>query len=58
MQGDAIMEQPKIGEELQKIPYEPLLPIEMKLIRWSLGLGVALMAILIFVSYTYFPAGG
>jgi hypothetical protein len=58
MQGDAIMEQPKIGEELQKIPYEPLLPIEMKLIRWSLGLGVVLMAILIFISYTYFPAGG
>jgi hypothetical protein len=58
MQGDAIMEQPKIGEELQNIPYEPLLPIEMKLIRWSLGLGVVLMAVLIFVSYTYFPAGG
>jgi hypothetical protein len=58
MQGDAIMEQPKIGEELQKIPYEPLLPIEMKLIRWSLGLGVVLMAVLIFISYTYFPAGG
>jgi hypothetical protein len=58
MQGDAIMEQPKIGEELQKIPYEPLLPIEMKLIRWSLGLGVGLMAVLIFVSYTYFPSGG
>ena len=52
------MEQPKIGEELQKIPYEPLLPIEMKLIRWSLGLGVALMVILVFISYTYFPAGG
>jgi hypothetical protein len=58
MQGDAIMEQPKIGEELEKIPYEPLLPIEMKLIRWSLGLGVVLMAVLIFISYTYFPAGG
>jgi hypothetical protein len=58
MQGDAIMEQPKIGEELQKIPYEPLLPIEIKLIRWSLGLGVVLMAVLIFISYTYFPAGG
>ena len=52
------MEQAKIGEELQKIPYEPLLPIEMKLIRWSLGLGVVLMGVLIFISYTYFPAGG
>ncbi len=52
------MEQPNIGEELQKIPYEPLLPIEKKLIGWSLGLGVVLMVILIFISYTYFPAGG
>jgi len=52
------MEQPRISEELQKIPYEPLLPIEIKLIQWSLGLGVVLMGVLIFISYTYFPAGG
>lgn len=52
------MEQPKIGEEMQKIPYEPLLPIEMKLIGWSLGIGAVAMAVLVFVSYTYFPAGG
>jgi len=45
-----------IGEGLQKIPYEPLLPIEKKLIGWSLGLGLALMVVLIFISYTYFPA--
>jgi hypothetical protein len=51
-------QQPKIGEEMQKMPYEPLLPIEKKLIGWSLGLGVVLMVILIFVSRTYFPAGG
>jgi hypothetical protein len=49
---------PKIGEEMQKMPYEPLLPIEKKLIGWSLGSGVVLMAILIFVSRTYFPTGG
>jgi hypothetical protein len=52
------MEQPKIGEEIQKMPYEPLLPIEKKLIGWSLGIGVVAMAILVFVSYTYFPPGG
>jgi hypothetical protein len=52
------MEQVKIGEELEKIPYEPLLPIEMKLIRWSLGIGLVMMGVLIFISYTYFPAGG
>lgn len=48
--------QPQIREELRKMPQEPLLPIEKKLIGWSLGLGVALMLILIFVSRTYFPA--
>ncbi len=50
--------QTKISEEMQKMPYEPLLPIEKKLIGWSLGLGVVLLVILVFVSYTFFPAGG
>jgi len=53
------MEQrPKINEEMQKMPYEPLLPIEKKLIGWSLGLGVVLLVILVIMSYTFFPAGG
>ena len=51
-------QQPKIGQELQKIPYEPLLPIEKKLIGWSLGLGVVLLVILIVISNLFFPAGG
>jgi hypothetical protein len=51
-------QQPKIKEEMQKMPYEPLLPIEKKLIGWSLGLGVVLLVILVFISYTFFPAGG
>jgi hypothetical protein len=51
-------QQPKVGQEMQKMPYEPLLPIEKKLIAWSLGLGVVLMVILIVVSRIYFPAGG
>jgi hypothetical protein len=46
-----------IGHELRNMPYEPLLPIEKKLIGWSLGLGVALLVILVFVSRTFFPAG-
>ncbi|HEY3178126.1 MAG TPA: hypothetical protein VGL25_04535 [Casimicrobiaceae bacterium] len=49
--------EPKIREELRHMPVEPLLPIEKKLIGWSLGLGVALMVVLIFISRTYFPAG-
>jgi hypothetical protein len=36
-------------------PYEPLLPIEKKLIVTSLVLGVVLLLILIVVSYTLFP---
>jgi hypothetical protein len=30
---------------------EPLLPIERKLIGWSLGIGVALLAVLIAVNH-------
>jgi hypothetical protein len=40
------------------MPYEPLLPIEKKLIGWSLGLGIALMVILILINRMFFPAGG
>jgi hypothetical protein len=35
--------------------YEPMLPVEKKLITWSLILGVVLLGILIVVSYTFFP---
>jgi hypothetical protein len=51
-------QQSKIGQELEKMPYEPLLPIEKKLIGWSLGLGVALMVILILINRIFFPPGG
>lgn len=34
---------------------EPLLPVERRLIIWSLALGVALLLILIVVSYAIFP---
>jgi hypothetical protein len=43
------------AEEMAKIPYEPLLPAEKKLIAGSLLLGVALLGILLWVSATYFP---
>ena len=48
------MEEPKLTEELQKMECEPLLPIEKKLITWSIVLGVALIAILVWVSDTFF----
>ena len=53
------MEQkPKISEEIRKMPYEPLLPIEKKLIVWSLGLGIALMVILVIINRVFFSIGG
>jgi hypothetical protein len=36
----------EIRRELQNATVEPLLPIEKKLIGWSLGLGVGLLVIL------------
>ena len=41
------MSQPNVGEELRKAPVELLLPIEKKLIGWSLGIGLVLLVILI-----------
>jgi hypothetical protein len=45
---------PEIGDELQRIPDEPLLPIEKKLILVSLVLGASLLGVLWWVSVTYF----
>lgn len=46
---------PKIGDELKKIEHEPLLPVEKQLIAWSIGLGLALLGLLMWASYTFFP---
>jgi len=35
--------------------YEPLLPVEKKLIGWSLALGVVLLGLLIWISNKFFP---
>ena len=42
-------------QHLEEEKYEPLLPVEKKLIAWSLILGVVLLGVLILVSYTFFP---
>ncbi len=39
----------KLAEEMRTIEYEPLLPVEKKLIGWSLILGIALLNILLWV---------
>jgi hypothetical protein len=49
------MSQPNITEELRKAPAEPLLPIEKKLIAWSLGTGIVLLVVLALINH-FFPA--
>jgi hypothetical protein len=51
------MSQPDIGKEMRKADHEPLLPIELKLIRWSVGLGLALLVVLVLINrYIAMPA--
>jgi len=47
-------EDPKLADEIKQMPYEPLLPIEKRLIAWSLGLGFALLGLLVWVSSRFF----
>ena len=46
---------PKIVDELKKMEYEPLLPVEKKLIVGSLVLGVVLLGLLMWLSRVFFP---
>jgi hypothetical protein len=41
----------ELRDELHNAPVEPLLPVEKKLIAWSLSLGIALLAVLAAVNY-------
>lgn len=43
-------------QEVRKMETEPLLPIEKRLIAWSLILGAIGLILLVWVSYTFFPA--
>jgi hypothetical protein len=42
-------------DEVEKMSYEPLLPVEKELVIWSITLGAVLLGLLTWVSYTYFP---
>jgi hypothetical protein len=44
------MSQPDLRNELNA-PVEPLLPIEKKLIGWSLGIGLVLLVILVALNH-------
>jgi hypothetical protein len=48
-------EEPRLVDELQKMEYEPLLPVEKKLIAYSIGLGIILLFVFIWLSQTFFP---
>ena len=50
------MTQRDIRRELESAPYEPLLPIEKKLIGWSLGLGIVLLVVLVVVARVFLKA--
>ena len=45
------MAQTNLQEELNRAQVEPLLPIEKKLIGYSLGLGIVLLVVLIAVNH-------
>lgn len=47
---------PRLAEEMAAIPYEPLLPVEKKLIAGSLLTGVVLLGVLYWISHAIFPA--
>ena len=43
-------QEPKIADEMGKMAYESLLPVEKKLITWSLAVGIVLLVVLAFIS--------
>ncbi len=57
-QGQEPIGTPSLARELEAIPYEPLLPVEKKLIVYSLALGIVLLAVLLWISATFFPIAG
>ena len=46
------MSESNLSQELRNASPEPLLPIEKKLIGWSLGLGIVLLITLVLVTRT------
>ena len=43
-------QQPRLADEIKTMHAEPLLPIEKKLITWSLSLGIVLLVVLVAIS--------
>jgi hypothetical protein len=47
------MSQPNLKNEISTAAAEPLLAIEKKLVGWSLGIGIGLLAVLIAVNHLF-----
>jgi hypothetical protein len=47
------MSEPNISEEFRKAQAEPLLPVEKKLIGWSLGIGLVLLVVLAIANHLF-----
>jgi hypothetical protein len=43
-------QEPKLADEMGKMAHEPLLPVEKKLITWSLAVGIVLLIVLAVIS--------
>jgi hypothetical protein len=43
-------QEPRLTEEMGRMAHEPLLPVEKKLIGWSLTLGIVLLIVLAIIS--------
>lgn len=50
------MSQTNLNDELRRAGADPWLPIESKLVGWSLGVGIALLVLLAVVN-RFLPAG-
>ncbi|WP_319585515.1 hypothetical protein [uncultured Desulfobulbus sp.] len=50
-------QQPKLADEIKKMEYEPMLPVELSLVRWSIGIGVGSLFFLYYLSQWLFPGG-
>lgn len=46
----------RIADELGTMGEEPLLSVEKRLVAWSLISGIVLLGVLVWISYTFFPA--
>jgi hypothetical protein len=50
---EIVMPKVNVADELRNAPVEPLLPIEKRLIGWSLGLGIGLQIVLGIVNHLF-----